>query len=97
LQSVTVEPEAFILQGNSDPAPNVTMLCNAFKVSSFCTSVSGISSYQSIDACSQHTSPRWRWLAAMPRVSLLVRPTSEGAHQTLVSLDHLKRSWLQYS
>lgn len=32
LQSVTVEPEAFILQGNSDPVPNVTMLCNAFKV-----------------------------------------------------------------
>lgn len=28
---VTVEPEAFVLQGNSDPAPNVVMLCNAFK------------------------------------------------------------------
>ena len=29
---MTVEPDAFVLQGNSDPAPNVTMLCNAFKV-----------------------------------------------------------------
>ena len=28
---MTVEPNAFLLQGNSDPAPNVTMLCNAFK------------------------------------------------------------------
>jgi hypothetical protein len=32
MQSVTVEPDAFLLQGNSDPAANVTMLCNAFKV-----------------------------------------------------------------
>lgn len=31
--NVTVEPDSFVLQGNSDPAPNVTMLCNAFKVS----------------------------------------------------------------